>query len=158
MAGTGLYYGQDITALTSGNTKKTESYTIEIDGYGDFEMSPAFFNLSKDEQDAVVADIVESQKNRINVETGGDYKTTEDILVETGGGLAGAKAGFAVAPVLPHPLATALSKGAGLVLGGYLGAEGAEKAFNALSAGNPDSKLTPDAQLLMDSMDWGAYH
>ena len=117
-------------------------------------MDPAFFDLSRDEQDAIVAEIVEYQKTRIDVETGGDYKTKGDVIAQTGGGLAGAKAGFAVAPVLPHPLATALSKGAGTLLGGYLGAEGAEKAFNALSAGNPDSKLTPDTQVLMNSMDF----
>ena len=150
MAGAGLYYGQDINALTSGNTKNTESYTIEIDGYGDFEMDPAFFDLSRDEQDAIVAEIVEYQKTRIDVEPGGDYKTKGDIIAETAAGMGGAKLGMTLAPVLPHPLATLVSKG----IGGALGYFGGSELVNRLSEGNPDSKLTPDPQVLSNSMDF----
>lgn len=154
MAGAGLYYGQDITALTSGNTKKTESYTIEIDGYGDFEMNPGFFELSKDKQDAIVAEIIEYQKTRIDVETGGDYRTKGEVLAEQGGSLAGGSAGFAMAPVFPHPLATVASKGIGAIAGSLLGEEATRRGFNALQAGDPDSKLVPDPQILMNSMDF----
>ncbi len=146
MAGAGLYYGQDITNLNP----KPKPTTIKISGHGEFKMSPEFFALSKSEQDAVVAEIVEAQKNRINVETGGDYKTRGDVLAEAGGGMLGAKFGASVAPVLPHPAATLVSKG----VGGALGYFGGSELVNALSEGNPSSTLTPDPAILQNSMDF----
>lgn len=87
MAGAGLYYGQDITNLTP----KPKPTTIRIEGHGEFRMSPEFFQLSRNEQNDIVAEIVQAQENRIDVETGGNYKTRADVLAEAGGGLAGAK-------------------------------------------------------------------
>ena len=82
-----------------------QSNIIEIDGYGEFEMSSGFFELSKPEQNAIVKEIIDAQSNRIDLEPMADqFKTKQDVVVEATsmipGAYAGAKAGLAL-PVPP---------------------------------------------------------
>lgn len=82
-----------------------QSNIIKIDGYGEFEMSSGFFELSNPEQNAIVQEIIDAQSNRIDLEPMADqFKTKQDVVVEATsmipGAYAGAKAGLAL-PVPP---------------------------------------------------------
>lgn len=101
MAGSGLYYGQDLMAPKP----KAESNIIEIDGYGRFEMDSSFFDLSSDKQNYIVSQIIESQKDRIDLEplSKEGLQTKGDILTQTATQYPGVLAGAKMALSTPTP-------------------------------------------------------
>lgn len=145
MAGAGLYYGQGIPGSTRPKPKP-KRLPINIEGYGKFYVDEVFLTLDKAKQNEVVAGIMKVQDEYIPTFDMENAKTTKDVattlVTQAPGAWAGAKAGAAIAPVFPHPLATGVSKGVGMLAGGILGGEATERL------------LTPVANALTPPKEW----
>ncbi|MBL18521.1 MAG: hypothetical protein CMC82_01655 [Flavobacteriaceae bacterium] len=109
---------------------------VEIDGVGVVELPESFRDMNESSRQEILQQIVAREKSKIPTMDLKDVETREDALKRTAkqtpGIIAGAKAGAALAPVFPHPLATGASKLIGGGLGAIAGGEATERAFNAL--------------------------
>jgi hypothetical protein len=138
MAGAGLYYGQD---LMGHGPQKAPSNVIEIDGYGKFEVNSKFFTLSSAEQNEVVEEIIEAQKQRIDVDliNPKDHLTQKEQVTQFATQAPGAWAGAKMALATPTPPVVKIPL---TIAGAIAGGEATERM------------LTPVANALTPPEEW----